>query len=90
MLFIIIVCFCKRKKIQMVLNNTFCRFPAADILVLVSAAHMSEAAFFKRIKCHWCSIMITGKKITSFMREPLPAFEPECLFSQLKRAPVNK
>jgi hypothetical protein len=41
----------------------FC-FPATDILMLVTAAHVGETPFFKRFKRHGCGVMEAGEKIT--------------------------
>ena len=77
-------------KIKPVLHDPFSGFPAADILMLVPTTHMSEATLFQRLKCHRGRVVVAGEKITGFMGKPLPAFEPESLFPEFERAPVNK
>jgi hypothetical protein len=34
--------------------------------------------------------MVSGKKISTLVREPLPALEPESLGAQIQRAPMNE
>jgi hypothetical protein len=79
-----------RSELQLLLYYSFRCFPAADILVLVTAAHVSETALFKRFKCHLCSIMETGKKITGLMRQALPAFKAERLVTKIQRPAMDK
>jgi hypothetical protein len=80
----------KRSEFQLLLHNPVSCFPAADILVLVTAAHMGEAPLFERIKCHGCGIMEAGKKITGLVRQTLPALEPERLIAQIQRPAMDK
>jgi hypothetical protein len=60
------------------------------MLVLVTAGHVPEPAFFQRLKSHLGSIMITGKEVSALMGEPLPALKPECLVTELHWASVDK
>jgi len=78
-----------RHELQVLLHNSFRCFPAADILMLVTAAHVGETPLFKRIKCHGCGIMEAGKKITGLVRQALPALEPERLRSQFERPAMD-
>ena len=57
----------KRLKIKPFLNNPVRFFPATDILVLMSTAHIDQSALFERIECHGCGIMIAGEEITRLM-----------------------
>jgi hypothetical protein len=79
-----------RSELQVLLHDSFRCFPAADILMLVTAAHVGEATLFKRFKCHCCGIMETGKKITGLMGQPLPAFEAERLVTEIQRPAMDK
>jgi len=75
---------------EFLLNNAIRCFPAADVLVLVTAAHVHEPALLKRFKGHGCRIVVAGKEVPGFVGEALPAFEAQDLRSQFKRAPVDK
>ena len=79
-----------RFEFQLLLHNSFRCFPAADILMLVTTAHVGETALFQRLKRHGCSIMETGKKITGLMRQALPAFKPERLVTKFERPAMDK
>jgi len=79
-----------RPELQMLLNNSFRCFPATDILMLVTAAHVGETTLFQRFKCHCCGIMETGKKITGLMRQALPAFKPERLVTKVERPAMDE
>ena len=57
----------ERPELQLLLYYSVRGFPAADILMLVTAAHMGQSPLFERIKCHGRSIVETGKKITGLM-----------------------
>jgi hypothetical protein len=80
----------ERLKLQLLLHYSVSGFPAADIFMLVTAAHMGEAPLFERIKCHGCSIVETGKKITGLVRQALPALEPERLGAQVQWPAMHK
>ena len=80
----------KRSELQLLLHNPVSCFPAADILVLVTAAHVGETPLFERFKCHGCGIMKAGKKITGLVRQALPALEPERLGAQFQRPAMDK
>jgi hypothetical protein len=77
-------------KLNRVLNDPILCFPAADVLVLVPAAHVGEPPHRESFKRHRCSIVVTGKEIPGFMGEPLPAFEPERLVTQIKRTAMDE
>jgi hypothetical protein len=79
-----------RFKLQLLLHNPVSRFPAADILVLVTAAHVGQPPLFERVKRHSCGIMEAGKKITGLVRQALPALEPERLGAQFQRTAMDK
>jgi hypothetical protein len=79
-----------RSELQLLLHNSFRCFPATDILMLVTAAHVGKTTLFKRFKCHLCCIMETGKKITRLVRKALPAFEPKRLGTQFERSAMDK
>jgi hypothetical protein len=80
----------KRSELQLLLHDPVSCFPAADILMLVTAAHMGEAPLFESIKCHGGGIMEAGKKISGLVRKALPALEPECLSAQIQRPAMDK
>lgn len=84
------VLFLKRPEFQFLLHYPVSGFPAADILVLVAAAHVGKTPFFERFKCHGCGVMVAGKKIAGFMRQALPALEPKRLGSQFQRPAMDK
>jgi hypothetical protein len=77
-------------ELQVLLHYTVSSFPAADILVLVAAAHVGDPPLFECIKCHGGGIMESGKKITGLVRKALPALEPERLGSQFQRPAMDK
>jgi hypothetical protein len=79
-----------RPESKFLLNDPVICLPAADMLVLVAAAHMGESPLFESVKSHGCRIMVTGEKIARFVREALPAFEPERLVPEIKRPAVDK
>jgi hypothetical protein len=80
----------ERYELKRVLDNTIHRLPAADKLVLVTADHMGEAALRERVECHLGRIVVPGEKIPALVREPLPAFQPECLVSEFQGTPVHE
>jgi hypothetical protein len=80
----------KRFKLELLLHYPGRCFPAADILMLMAAAHVGETPLFKCFKRHGCGIMISGKKVTGLMRQALPAFEPESLGSQFQGSAMDK
>lgn len=80
----------KRSELQLLLHNSINCFPAADILMLVAAAHVGETPFFERFKGHGCGIMEAGKKISGLVRKALPALETERLGAQFQRPAMDK
>ena len=80
----------KRSEFQLLPHYPVNGFPAADILMLVTAAHVGETPFFERFKGHGCGIMEAGKKITGLVRQALPALEPERLGAQVQRTAMDK
>jgi hypothetical protein len=79
-----------RNEIKLLFHNTIYRFPAADMLVLVTAAHMCQATLRKHIKRHRRSVMVSGEKIPALVGEALPAFQPEGLVTKIQRAAVHE
>jgi hypothetical protein len=80
----------ERSELQLLLHNPVSRFPAADILVLVTAAHVDKTPLFERFECHGRGIMVAGKKITGLVRQALPALEPERFSTKFQRTTVDK
>ena len=80
----------KQSELKVLLHDPVGHFPAADVLMLVAAAHVGETPLFKRFKRHGCSIMIAGKKITGLVRQALPALEAERLRAQIQRTAMDK
>src|SRR5208337_1656018 len=76
----------KRGEVELLFHDTIHRFPAADMLVLVAATHMSQATPGERFECHRCRIMITGEKIPALVGESLPALQPESLCAEIHGA----
>src|SRR5665647_2250143 len=64
-------------------------FPAADIMVLMTATHVLKTLRLQRFKCHGGGVMKPGKGISGIIREPLPALEAEGLVAQFKGAPMD-
>jgi hypothetical protein len=79
-----------RFKLQQVLYDPIPGLPAADLLVLVTAAHVDKPPFFECLECHCCGIVETGEKITCLVREALPAFQAERLDTQFQRTTMDK
>jgi hypothetical protein len=80
----------KRCEIKPLFHNTIHRFPAADMLVLVTAAHMGQATLLERIECHRSGVMVSGKKIPALVGKPLPALQPEGLGSEIQGAAMHE
>jgi hypothetical protein len=77
-------------KIDRLSYNPALHFLAADILVLVTKAHMGKSSLCQCIKCHRSGIIIPGNGIPGGSGKPLPALKPEGLVAQVKRSSVDK
>ena len=77
-------------EVELLFHDTVHRFPAADMLVLVTATHVGQAALRERFECHRCRIVVTGKKIPALVGEALPALQPERLGAELHGSAMDK
>ena len=80
----------KGHEIEPLFHDPVHRFPAADMFVLVTAAHVGQAALRKRLERHRCRVMITGEEIPALVREALPALQPEGLGAEFQGAAVHE
>ena len=77
-------------EVERLFHDTIHRFPAADMLVLVTATHVGQATLCECFECHRCRVMITGEKIPALVGKSLPALEPESLGAKIHGAAVNE